>query len=113
MASEVRAQPRSLVLGEVWPPDDTGESILGTDLHQGTIIDLCLGLTEAARTGLPPGRPVPWQALSQMALLGGVRPDGSLYRTYPDIFVYPRRSTRPAAPSRWRSMGRRCWSWRC
>jgi len=35
-----------------------------------------------------PGEPLPWTALSQMLLLGCRHPDGSYYRTYPDVFVY-------------------------
>jgi hypothetical protein len=74
--------------GTVWPPDDTEVSCLGTNLHQTTIRNLCSGLNEAASVGLALGRPLPWTALSQMALLGCQRPDGSYYRTYPDVFVY-------------------------
>ncbi len=47
MASETQAQPRHLAHGLVWPPNDTEESVLGTDLHQGTITDLRLGFNEA------------------------------------------------------------------
>jgi hypothetical protein len=75
---------------EPWPADDTEESILGTDLHQGTITSLRLGLNGAARLSRTPGAPVPWQALTQLLLLGCRHPDGSQYRTYPDVFVYPR-----------------------
>ncbi len=96
MASETRTAARPFPPGDVWPPNDTEESILGSDLHQATITNLRLGLNEAARIGLPSGQPVPWQALSQIALLGCVRPDGSAYRTYPDLFVYPR----PVDPAR-------------
>ena len=45
---------------DVWPPHDPEESIPGSDLHQGTITNLRLGINEAARLGLPPGQPVPW-----------------------------------------------------
>jgi hypothetical protein len=96
MASETQTQRRPASAVGLWPPNDTEESILGTDLHQATITNLRWGLNEAARVGLPPGRPVPWQALSQIALLGGVRPDGSAYRTYPDVLVSPR----PVDPAR-------------
>ena len=90
MANEMRTALGPSVLAAAWPPDDTEESVVGTDLHQGTIIDLRLGIDEAARTHLPPGAPPPWQALSQLVLLGCVRPDGSSYRTAPDIAVYRR-----------------------
>ncbi len=69
---------------------------MGSDLHQATITNLRWGINEAAQVGLPPEHPVPWHALSQTALLGCVRPDGSAYRTYPDVFVYPR----PIDPAR-------------
>ena len=95
MATETRTHqypPRA----EAWPPDDTEESVLGTDLHQTTIMNVRLGINEAAQIDLPPGQPAPWRAFSQMALLGCVRPDGSDYRTYPDIFVY----SRPIAATR-------------
>ncbi len=64
MASGTQTEARPALPGDVWPPDDTEESILGSDLHQGTITNLRLGINEAARLGLPPGQPVPWQALN-------------------------------------------------
>jgi Uma2 family endonuclease len=96
MASGTQTAARPSLPGDAWPPDDTEESILGSDLHQATITNLRWGINEVARGGLPPGQPPPWQALSQIALLGCVRPDGSAYRTYPDVFVYPR----PVDPAR-------------
>ena len=86
----VRARPLTAPPGDTWPPHDTEESVWGTDRHQTTITNLRWGVNEAAHVGLPPGQPVPWQALSQIALLGCLRADGSPYRVYPDIFVYPR-----------------------
>ncbi len=74
----------------VWPPDDTEEGVLGTDLHQTAITNLRWGINEIARLHTAPGAAVPWRALSQMALLGCRRANGTLYRTYPDVFVYPR-----------------------
>jgi hypothetical protein len=70
-----------------WPPDDTEESVLGTNLHQGTITNLRLGLNEAAVGATPPGGPAPWQALSQTAISGLRRGDGSSYTVLPDVFV--------------------------
>lgn len=96
MASEARTRARPFPRGDVWPPNDTEESVLGSDLHQTTITNLRWGLNEAARVGQPAGQVVPWQALSQIALLGCVHPDGSSYRTYPDVFVYPH----PVDPAR-------------
>jgi hypothetical protein len=90
MASKTQTRLEPFPPMEAWPPDDTEESILGTDLHQTTITNLRLGINEVARLRQVPGQPVPWKALSQIALLGCVRPDGSAYRIYPDVFVYPR-----------------------
>lgn len=90
MASDTQTRPRPFAAGQAWPPHDTEESVVGTDWHQTTITNLRWGLNEAARVGLRPGQPAPWQALSQIILLGCRRPDGSYYRTLPDVFVYPR-----------------------
>lgn len=79
-----------------WPPHDTEESVLGTDLHQTTITNLRLGINGAAELAAPAGGPPPWHALTQTCLLGGFRPDGSNLRTYPDLFVY----TSPIDPLR-------------
>ena len=75
-------------LDEVWPPNDSEVSCLGTNLHQTTIANLRLGLNEAARACRVAGSSLPWTGLSQTLLLGCRRPDGSYYRTYPDVFVY-------------------------
>ena len=96
MASGTQTQAHPALLGEAWPPHDTEESVLGTDLHQTTITNLRWGINEAARLGLSPGQPDRWHALTQIALLGCRRPDDSTYRTYPDVFVYPR----PVDPGR-------------
>jgi hypothetical protein len=73
---------------EPWPPDDTEESILGTDLHQTAIRNLVLGINGAARVSRESEQPAPWRALTQELLLGCRRPEGSYYRVYPDVFVY-------------------------
>jgi Uma2 family endonuclease len=88
MASEAQAQARSLLIDPVWPPDDTEESIVGVDLHQRTILSTRLGINEAALLVTEPGAAVPWFATDQLLLLGCVRPDGSSYRTMPDVFVF-------------------------
>ncbi len=62
---------------------------MGTDLHQMTISNLRLGINELARSRRTRDEPLPWQALSQITLLGCVHPDGLDFTTYPDIFVYP------------------------
>jgi Putative restriction endonuclease len=85
--AEVRAFRQAPV--GAWPTDDTEESVVGTNLHQVAIINLHLGITEAAELHRQVGDPVPWEALTQTILLGCQRPDGSEYRTLPDIFVYP------------------------
>jgi len=71
-----------------WPPDDTEESVLGTNLHQGTITNLRVGLNEVASALAPLGGAAPWQALSQTIVMGFTRHDGSRYRALPDVFVY-------------------------
>jgi Uma2 family endonuclease len=62
---------------------------LGTNFHQTTITNIRWGVNGAAQLRRAPDQPAPWEALSQTALLGCMRPDGSPYRTYPDVFVYP------------------------
>jgi Uma2 family endonuclease len=73
----------------LWPPGDTEESVLGTNLHQTTITNARLGLNEIAASLAEPGQPAPWQALSQTMLSGPQRYDGSSYTVLPDVFVYP------------------------
>jgi hypothetical protein len=90
MVSEAQSKSRSFPPEDAWPPNDTEESILGTDLHQTTITNLRLGINGIAELQTSPNHPAPWKALSQIALLGCFRADGSLYRTYPDVLVYTR-----------------------
>lgn len=73
----------------LWPPDDTEESVVGVDRHQLDILNLRFGLNEEAQR-LAGGGPVPWQAITQIALLGCMHPDGSAYRILPDVCLYPR-----------------------
>ena len=73
-----------------WPPDDTEESVMGTNLHQATITNLRLGLNEAASTLVEPAQAPPWQALSQTGLAGLRRWDDTPYTVLPDVFVYRR-----------------------
>jgi hypothetical protein len=72
---------------EVWPPDDTEESVMGSDLHQTAITNLRLAINELAALQTPPGGLVPWQAGGQIIYGGFRRPDGSRYDPLPDIFV--------------------------
>ncbi len=75
---------------ELWPPDDTEESVLGTNLHQTTITNVRLALNEIAAAHPSPRGSRPWQALGQTMITGLQRPDGSRYTVLPDVFVYPR-----------------------
>lgn len=74
----------------VWPPDDTEESVLGTNLHQTTIINLRTAINEAASVATPEGEPLLWQAGGQTMVRKFRRRDGSDYTTLPDVFVYLR-----------------------
>ena len=85
MASTAVSQAQ---LYTAWPPDDTEESVAGSDRHQVTIINLRLGINELAHAAVQPGLPVPWHALSQTVLLGCRRRNGTDYSTMPDVFVY-------------------------
>ena len=92
MASEtgISSRPPFPVL-EAWPPDDTEESIVGTSLHQTTIVNTRWGINEAAQMARVSEQPAPWEALDQIVLLGFRRADGSRYKTMPDVFVYRQR----------------------
>src|SRR5690242_11383696 len=88
MASETKVRARPAPLFAAWPPDDTEESVVGTDLHQMTITNLRWGINEIARLRTGPTGAIPWQALSQTVVTGFERPNGSRYKTLPDVFVY-------------------------
>lgn len=71
-----------------WPPDDTEESVVGTNLHQEAIRNLCSGLNEvAAGLAAPDGR-LPWHAYGQTTITGWRHSNGSSYTTLPDVYVY-------------------------
>src|SRR5579875_1783846 len=72
----------------LWPPDDTEASILGVSRHQLDIVNLHFTLNEEALRLAGTG-PRPWEALTQILLLGCVRPDGSRYAVSPDVMVFP------------------------
>ena len=67
----------------LWPPDDTEESVLGTNIHQDTIVAVRGGINQAASRAARP-----WRAGGQTNVAGFFRPDGSPYTTLPDVFVY-------------------------
>jgi hypothetical protein len=46
-----------------WPPDDTEESVAGTNLHQEAITSLRWGRSRS-QPGLRIGQPAPWSAES-------------------------------------------------
>ncbi len=71
-----------------WPPDDTEESVVGTDWHQTTIMNLRWGINEIARADAVSGEPLPWQASGQILITGFIRHDSSRYSVLPDVFVY-------------------------
>lgn len=74
-----------------WPPDDTEESVVGTNRHQMTIMNVRWGVNEVAHAlRAPDEAELPFQALSQTMILGFIRPDGTRYTTLPDVFVYRR-----------------------
>ena len=52
MASGTQVRSRPFPPGETWPPDDTEESVVGTDWHQMTIMNLRWGINEVARLRL-------------------------------------------------------------
>jgi hypothetical protein len=73
---------------QTWPPDDTEESVVGTNRHQEAIGALKLGLNEVASAVAPSGEPWPWQAYRQTTITGWRHSDGSAYTTLPDVYVY-------------------------
>ena len=73
-----------------WPPDDTEESVLGSHLHQETITNARMGIREAAQALAGPDGVLPFQAGGQTLISGMQRRDGSPYKVFPDVFVYPR-----------------------
>jgi hypothetical protein len=88
MVSAIQAGRRPQPRQQPWPPDDTEESVMGTDFHQMTIMNLRWGINEVAHALVTPGQTVPWHALSQTEIRGFSHPDGSPYTTLPDVFVY-------------------------
>jgi len=66
-----------------WTPDDTEESVVGTDWHQNAIMSLRNGLrTVAQEEGWP------WHVGSQLTLVAW-HPAGAPWRPIPDIMVHP------------------------
>ena len=75
-----------------WPPDDTEESVVGSEYHQHVIDAARDGLRMAARAN-----GASWRALSQVPLAGFRRPDGSPYPMLPDVFVHPQPNPHPGS----------------
>ncbi len=73
-----------------WPPDDTEESVVGSEYHQHVIDAARDGLRMAARAN-----GASWHVLSQIPLAGFRRVDGSPYAMLPDVFVHPRPNPHP------------------
>ena len=71
----------------LWPPDDTEESVLGTNLHQTTITDTRARVPGTGANEAASQEERPWQAGSQTNVAGFARPDGRPYTTLPDVFV--------------------------
>jgi hypothetical protein len=84
---EAEAAPEVL-----WPPDDTEESVVGSEYHQHVIDAVRDGLRMAARAN-----GATWHALSQVPLAGFRRPNGSPYAMLPDVFVHPRPNPHPGS----------------
>lgn len=66
-----------------WPPDDTEESVVGSEYHQHVIDAVRDGLRMAARSNH-----AAWRTLSQVAIAGFRRPSGTAYAVLPDVFVH-------------------------
>ena len=81
-------QPRARTALAPWPPDDTEESVLGTHYHQDAITNARTGINEVA-VALTAGGDPPFRAGGQTLITGMRHPDGSPYRVFPDVFVYP------------------------
>jgi hypothetical protein len=73
-----------------WPPDDTEESVVGSEYHQHVIDAVRDGLRMAARAN-----GADWHTLSQVGIAGFRRPDGSAYVMLPDVFVHPHPNPHP------------------
>jgi Putative restriction endonuclease len=75
-----------------WPPDDTEESIVGSEYHQHVIDAVRDGLRMAARAN-----EASWHVLSQVPIAGFRHPNGAPYAMLPDVFVHPLANPRPAS----------------
>lgn len=73
-----------------WPPDDTEDSVVGSEYHQHSIDAARDALRMASRAN-----GASWRTLSQVSLAGFRHIDGSPYLMLPDVFVHPRPNPRP------------------
>ncbi len=75
---------RSMRVAPDWLPDDTEESVVGTEWHQEAIGQLADMLRDAADR-----RGSPWGVCEQIELGGLQRRDGTVYAPKPDVMVLP------------------------
>lgn len=73
-----------------WPPDDSEESVVGSEFHQRVIDGARDGLDMASIASA-----IAWWVQSQIAIGGFRRPDGTPYTMLPDVFVHPRPNPHP------------------
>src|SRR5438093_13709663 len=75
-----------------WLPDDTAESVVGTQWHQEAISRLAeMLLLLRDRTGAS------WDVATNLGIRGFLRRDGTVYAPKPDVCVHPRRLPRDEA----------------
>ncbi|MGH2388669.1 MAG: hypothetical protein ACRDIE_10745, partial [Chloroflexota bacterium] len=73
-----------------WPPDDSEESVVGSEFHQRVIDGSRDGLDMASVANA-----AAWWVQSHIAIRGFQRPDGTPYTVLPDVFVHPRPNPHP------------------
>lgn len=74
---------RERVMSYSWLHDDTEEDIVGADWHQEAIRAAVISLRDLASS-----RRLPWHVGDQLTLVAS-RPDGTVWRSSPDIMVHP------------------------
>ena len=71
----------------IWPPDDTEESIFGSDCTS-SLLPTCGGASMRSRAEAGRDRPVHFQAVSQTTLLGLRRRGKTAMRAMPDVCIF-------------------------